>query len=276
MTARVEADLHCHTTASDGLLTPWELVRMAKSISLQAVGITDHDTVSGWEEAENAGIEYGIEIIRGIEINTEWNGTEVHILGYEFDPNSTYLRTKLEELKDARERRMALILEKLWDLKIHISIDEVRHVATGEVMGRPHIAQVLMEHGFAGSIRDAFDRYIGKGAPAYVPRYKLTPEEGIHLIRKAKGVAVLAHPGINRLESSIPAWVEEGLQGLEVSHSEHDLEDERRCRNIAEIYNLIMTGGSDFHGEKRKPGVNLGGWGVTMNVVNQIRHLANK
>lgn len=272
----IEADLHCHTTASDGLLTPTEVVELARSLGLKAVGITDHDTVQGWAQAEKAGQKWGVEILRGIELNTDWQGTEVHILGYEVDAESPNLMKRLESLRRARETRMLEIIERLRSLDIAVSAEDVRKYASGESIGRPHIAQALIAQGYARDIGDAFDRYIGQGAPAYVPRFKLSPEEGIALVCEASGVAVLAHPGVHRLERGIPAWAECGLQGIEVSHSEHSLDDEKRCRNMAEKYGLIMTGGSDFHGEQRKPGVNLGGWGVNMGVVRQIRELAQK
>lgn len=274
MTDRVEADLHCHTTCSDGTLTPRELIRAAKSTGLLAIGITDHDTISGWDEAENAGREFLVVILRGIELNTDWKGTEVHVLGYELDQGSVYLHDYLRELRSAREKRMLLMLEKLRGIGIRIELDEVRTVTTGQVIGRPHLAQVLVKRGFSRSIKDAFQQYIGTGAPAYVPRYKLTTEDGIRLIRNAGGVAVLAHPGVQGLEAEIPFWVVGGLQGIEVVHSEHSLDDEKRYRKIAESNSLLMTGGSDFHGENIKPGVHLGGWGVSLEVVQQIKDLA--
>lgn len=298
VTNRVEADLHCHTTCSDGTLTPRELIRSAKTLGLLAIGITDHDTVSGWDEAADAGKEFSVEILRGIELNTDWNGTkarghtssersltsgseecphqEVHILGYELDPGSACLHEYLRKLRLAREKRMLLMLDKLRGIGIGIDLEEVRKMTTGRVIGRPHLAQVLVQRGFSPSIKDAFQRFIGTGAPAYVPRYKLSTEEGIRLIRDAGGVAVLAHPGIQGLEAEIPAWVESGLQGLEVYHSEHSPDDERRYRKIAQKFNLLMTGGSDFHGEKIKPGVRLGGWGVALEVVKQIKDMSGR
>ena len=268
-----EADLHCHTTASDGLLSPTELVQLAAKLGLKGIGITDHDTIQGWKEAEEAGANYQIKILKGIELNTDWGGKEVHILGYEVDSSSDYLTDKLRVLRTAREKRMVEILDRFKDLGINISVDEVRQFAQGESIGRPHIAQVLIERGYVKTIREGFDRYIGTGAPAYVPRYKLTPEEGIHIIREAHGVAVLAHPGVHRLEEGIPAWVKVGLQGIEVLHPQHSLDDEKRYLEIAQEYHLLATGGSDFHGEARKPGVNLGGWGVPLDVIQQILDL---
>ncbi|MDR3540134.1 MAG: PHP domain-containing protein [Desulfosporosinus sp.] len=265
-----EADLHCHTTASDGLLTPTELIVLAAELGLKGIGITDHDTIQGWQEAEEAGKKHQIRILRGIELSTEWQGKEVHILGYALDGSSTSLRDKLKYLRQAREQRMLKILDRLKTQGIPISVDEVQQFAQGESIGRPHIAHALMERGYVRSIGEGFDRYIGRGASAYIPRYKLTPEEGIEIVRAAHGVAVLAHPGAQHLEDGIPAWVEVGLQGIEILHSDHNAEDEKKFRAIAQEYHLLTTGGSDFHGETRKPGVTLGRWGVSLNVIQQI------
>jgi len=271
---KYEADLHCHTTASDGLLSPTELVQLAAKLGLKGIGITDHDTIRGWKEAEEAGANYQIQILKGIELNTDWQGTEVHILGYEVDSSSDYLADKLKVLRNAREKRMVKILERFKDLGIKISVEDVQQFAQGESIGRPHIAQALIQRGYVGNIREAFDRYIGQGAPAYVSRYKLTPEEGIRIIREAHGVAVLAHPGVHHVEEGIPAWVKAGLQGIEVLHSQHSPDDEMRYLKIAQESGLLTTGGSDFHGEACKPGVNLGGWGVSLKVIQQILDLA--
>ena len=271
-----EADLHCHTTASDGLLTPTELILLASELGLKGIGITDHDTIQGWKEAEKAGEKHQIRILRGIELSTEWQGKEVHILGYEVDGSSNDLNDKLRYLRQARKQRMLKILDCLEAEGIHISVAEVQQFSQGESIGRPHIAHALMERGYVRSVGEGFDRYIGRGAPAYVPRYNLTPEEGIELVRAAHGVAVLAHPGVHRLEEGIPAWVEAGLQGIEVLHSNHKPEDEKKFRALAQEYHLLTTGGSDFHGEARRPGVQLGRWGVSLDVIQQILDLADK
>ncbi|EGW36252.1 PHP domain-containing protein [Desulfosporosinus sp. OT] len=274
--SQFEADLHCHTTASDGLLTPTELICSAAELGLKGIGITDHDTIQGWQEAEEAGEKHQIRILRGIELSTEWQGKEVHILGYDLDGSSSFLNDKLRYLRQAREHRMLKILDRLEAQGIDINVDEVQQFAQGESIGRPHIAHALMERGYVSSIGEGFDRYIGMGAPAYVPRYKMTPEEGIELVRAAHGVAVLAHPGVHRLEEGIPTWVKVGLQGIEVFHSDHNPEDERKFHTIAQKYQLLITGGSDFHGEALKPGVKLGGWGVSLNVIQQILDLAER
>ncbi|MHB8076140.1 PHP domain-containing protein [Desulfosporosinus fructosivorans] len=269
-----EVDLHCHTTESDGSLSPTELVQLAAKLGLKGIGITDHDTIQGWEEAEDAGKTYQIRILKGLELNTNWAGKEVHILGYEMDSSATFLRDKLKDLRKAREKRMLKMLDRFKEMGINISVGEVQQFAHGESIGRPHIAQALLERGYIKNIQEGFDRYIGKGGAAYVPRYNLTPEEGIHLIREAHGVAVLAHPGVHRLEEGIPTWVKAGLQGIEVLHSQHSTDDELRYLELAQAYHLIPTGGSDFHGEVCKPGVNLGGWGVSLGVFQQILDLA--
>lgn len=269
-----EVDLHCHTTASDGTLSPTELVCSAAALGLKGIGITDHDTIQGWQEAEEAGRTARIVVVKGIELNTDWHSREVHILGYELDGSSAYLNSRLKSLRNAREQRMLEILERFNHLGIRITFQEVQRYAQGESIGRPHVALVLVERGYVGSVKEAFDRYLKRGAPAYVPRYKLTSEEGIALIRESGGVAVLAHPGAHHLEEGIPAWIDAGLQGIEVSHSEHNHEDEQKYRALAQKYNLLMTGGSDFHGEDRKPGVNIGYWGVKQEVIQQIFDLA--
>jgi len=270
----VEADLHCHTTASDGLLSPAEVVRLAAQCGLRAVGITDHDTIEGWGEAMAAGREHGVDVVRGIELNTDWGGVEVHILGYEMDPESRELEQRLQELRRARWLRVGAILARLAELGIPLAASEVERYVQGEAVGRPHIAQALIARGYVQSTREAFERYLGQGAPAYVPRFKIAPEEGIGLIRAAHGVPVLAHPGARRLEAAIPGWIKAGLQGIEVRHSEHGPAEEARCRELGARYNLVLTGGSDFHGEVRKPGAILGRWGVPYGVVEQIRALA--
>lgn len=271
-----EADLHCHTTASDGLLTPTELIRLAAKLGLKGIGITDHDTIQGWKEAEEAGEKYQILILKGIELSTEWQGKEVHILGYEVDGSASCFNDRLRNLRQAREQRLRKILDLLEAQGVHLSVDEVQQFAQGESIGRPHVAQALLKRGFVQSIEEGFERYIGSGAPAYVPRCKLTPEEGIGLVRAAHGVAVLAHPGVQSLESGIPDWVKAGLQGIEVVHSDHQSEDEKKFRAIAQEYHLLATGGSDFHGEGIKPGVKLGHWGVSLKVLKDIRALVKR
>lgn len=268
-----KADLHCHTTASDGLLRPEEVVKIAAKKGLKALGITDHDTVEGWQEAEKAGKKYGIKVVKGIEINTDWNEKEVHIIGYELDRESASLQKHLLDLREKRKKRVEKILYKLKELGFEIPFKEVLKYVKGDSIGRPHIAQAMISRGYVQNFREAFDKYLRIGAPAYVPRYKLDPEEAIKIVRESGGVAVLAHPGAQELEGEIYRWKRVGLQGLEVIHPEHSDEDIKKYQSIARQLELIMTGGSDFHGEGVKPGIIIGKWGIGMDAVEQIEKL---
>lgn len=273
---RYEADLHCHTTASDGLLSPADLVRHAFRKGLKALAITDHDTIKGWNEAEEAAESLGIELIPGIEINTDWEGREVHILGFGMEKNNQVFQNELHALQHKRVARIEKILEVLEKLRIEISLEDVLNYAGGESVGRPHVAQAMVEKGWADNVHSAFEHYLKRGAPAYVPRYKLSPVEAIRMIRQAGGAAVLAHPGHSRAESMIQIWVEEGLQGIEVVHPDHSADDSRRYRQIAEKSGLIATGGSDYHGHGIKPGIELGDWGTGLDVVEQLKEITRR
>lgn len=252
------ADLHCHTTASDGSLTPRQLVELAKQKGLTAVGITDHDTVNGVREAESAGIQLGVEIVPGVELNTDYDGVEVHVLGYYPDLDSPILESTLKELRNARESRIKLIIAKLAAIGLPIKEERVLKIADGGSVGRPHIAQAMQEKGYIKTVKEAFAHYIGPGCPAYVPRFKLTPQQGIEIIRKAKGVAVLAHPGLVDRDELIPHLLKSGLKGMEVYHTDHSKEMEHKYAELAEKLGLIITGGSDFHGPGRKEDIDLG------------------
>lgn len=265
-----EADLHCHTTASDGQLSPGALIRLAAEKGLQAIAITDHDTISGWAEAEEAAKQVHIVLLKGIEINTDWEGKEVHILGYGMDNQDSALKLRLADLQEKRLARIKKIIEKLDAVGFHISFAEVMQLVKGQSAGRPHVAQIMQKKGFVASVKEAFDKYLRIGAPAYVPRYKLTPIQAIQIIQDAGGVPVIAHPGAQCLEKEIGDWVNAGLKGIEVIHPDHSFEDNIRYRIIAEQFCLVATGGSDYHGPGIKQGINLGDWGVSIEVVEKI------
>jgi len=265
-----EADLHCHTTASDGSLSPEETVRLAKEKGLRALAITDHDTIEGWGKAEKASAQLGIVLLKGIEINTDWEGHEIHILGYGMKEHDPVFLNELRVIQKKRISRIEQMLEKLEQFGIRISFEEVMDFAHGESIGRPHVAQAMLRKGFAATTKEAFHHYLRIGAPAYVPRYKLSPSEAIHMIRQAGGVTVLAHPGAYKVETHLEEWIKAGLQGIEVFHPKHTFQDNIHYGMIAERMGLIATGGSDFHGPQTKPEVELGGWGVGMDVVIQI------
>lgn len=241
-------DLHVHTTASDGLFTPKEVVYWAHKKKLSAIAITDHDTINGLEEALIYGKKYNIEIIPGIEINTDYKGSEVHILGYYIDYEASWFLNILKDIRFARYNRAKKMIRKINDLGLQITIEDVIEVSGTASIGRPHIARVLVDHNYAHNTKEVFEKYIGINGPAYVERYKLTPCEAIEYILKCGGIPVLAHPGLLKDIHIIKELVDSKLQGLEVFHSKHNEDMIKLYYSIANQYNLIITGGSDCHG----------------------------
>jgi len=243
-------DLHVHTTASDGLLTPAEVIDMAVRLGLTGIAITDHDTLMGLKPA----IEYlsankiGLDFIPGIEINTDVERGEVHILGYYVDPGNEALSNRLAEIKVFRRERAWGMIRLLGEMGMPISAEEVENRAQGDLIGRPHIAMALMDKGYVGSIKEAFDKYIAQGRPAYVPRYKFPPAEAIALIHQAGGKAVLAHPGLIEDRKIIDEIIALGIDGLEVYYPEHNESQADYFKKLADRQGLLVTGGSDFHG----------------------------
>lgn len=256
-------DLHIHTTESDGSLTPSQVVRYAKEKGLKAIAITDHDTIHGNEEAIKEGISAGVEVIPGVEISVDYSPGTMHMLGYFITTEDPILNEKLTLLQDSRADRNPKIIEKLNKLGLSLTYDEVVQVSGGGQVGRPHIAQILMKKGYTKSIKEAFDKYLGKGAPAYLDKFRLSAVEAITMITDAGGIPVLAHPFTLHLKSSdeldalLKKLVNQGLQGLEVYYSEHDERKTSSYRLLAKRYNLAITGGSDFHGKNMK-GIDLG------------------
>ena len=256
-------DLHIHTTESDGSLTPSQVVHYAKEKGLKAIAITDHDTIHGNEEAIKEGISEGVEVIPGVEISVDYSPGTMHMLGYFITTEDPILNEKLTLLQDSRADRNPRIIEKLNKLGLSLTYDEVVQVSGGGQVGRPHMAQVLMEKGYIKSIKEAFDKYLGKGAPAYLDKFRLSAVEAITMITDAGGIPVLAHPFTLHLKSSdeldalLKKLVNQGLQGLEVYYSEHDERKTSSYKLLAKRYNLAITGGSDFHGKNIK-GIDLG------------------
>jgi len=250
-----QIDLHSHTTASDGLQQPRENVRMAKEAGLAGIAITDHDTVDGIGEAVEAGEELGVIVIPGVEISTAAKGSDIHILGYYTDWQSEAWRIKLGSLLQTRDRRNLMIIEKLQSLGISINLDEVVDEARkqgkeGGSIGRPHMASLLVAKGVVSSMQEAFDRYLGSDGAAYANPPRLHPFEAVDWIREAGGTSVIAHPGLYGDDELVEEIIRYGAQGIEVYHSDHGLEDELRYNRMAEKYRLIVTGGSDFHGQR--------------------------
>jgi predicted metal-dependent phosphoesterase TrpH len=247
-------DLHLHSTASDGVLSPSELVRYAKSKGLQAVAITDHDTIEGCEEGLSEGARNDFEVIPGIEISAEHSPGSMHILGFFLDIHHPLLNERLKYLQKARAERNPKMVEKLKRLGVDITFEEVVKASGGGQVGRPHFANVLLEKKVVRSFQEAFDRFLKKGAPAYVDKFRFTSKEALHFINEAKGVGVLAHPntlgmnGYPELEKLILRLVEEGLQGIEVYYPEHSAADMTQYKTLAERHGLLVTGGTDYHG----------------------------
>jgi predicted metal-dependent phosphoesterase TrpH len=255
-------DLHTHTTHSDGSATPEELIGLASAQQARAVAVTDHDTVSGLVEARVAAERFGIELVNGIEISAEYSPGTMHILGYCIDDQSAALGARLDELKRAREERNPQIASRLRSLGLDISYDEVARLAGNNVVGRPHFARMMIEKGYVSSIQEAFDRFLKKGATAYVEKARLSPAESITLIHDAGGVAVLAHPYQLRLSSdeevehAIDELAELGLDGVEAVYSRHSAAERANFATIAARKGLLVTGGSDYHGSY-KPDISV-------------------
>lgn len=253
-------DLHIHTTASDGSLTPMQVVQLARKKGFSLIAVTDHDTMGGVAEALEAGKKYNVDVVPGVEISSGVT-LEVHMLGYGMSPDHPVMKAMMEDMRAARVERMERIIENLQKMGVPITVEEVEAVAGGAI-GRPHIAQVLIAHGLVPDVRTAFREYIGVGAKAYVERRKMTSEQVIANIRDAGGVPVLAHGGLLRIsEVELNQWIDsmakKGLMGLECYHNAHTPQMERLLRAAAERNGLLVTGGSDFHGASR-PDVEMG------------------
>ncbi len=271
-------DLHTHSTASDGIYSPTELLHKAKEAGLRVLALTDHDTTGGLEEAARAARTLDIDLVPGIEINTDVSGGEVHVLGYFIEFPRPEFQAVLKVLRDARERRGHRMVELLNEQGVNIVWDRVREIAQGSV-GRPHVAKALQEAGYVQTISEAFDKYIGNGCFAYVPRYKLTPEDAVHLVTSANGLPVIAHPlelpGLAVLREWLPGLCVAGMAGLETYYGLYTPENERELLALAHEYNVIPTGGSDFHGPGLHP-TPLGGRYVPFEAVERLKAEAAK
>jgi predicted metal-dependent phosphoesterase TrpH len=253
-------DLHIHTTASDGTLTPSEVISQALRLKLRAIAITDHDTLAGSKEALQVGIPCPLKFLTGVEISAappsfySASGS-FHLLGYSIRLDDPKLNGALETLQQARKNRNPAIISRLNDIGIPITLDEVRRESGEGQLGRPHIAKFLIRKGVARSMDDAFDRYLGANGPAYVDKYRIECHRAIRLIKNAGGIPVLAHPGLlkcktgDQFDELIAGLKEMGIQGVEVYYSEHTPEQARLFARLAQRHELLMTGGTDFHGD---------------------------
>lgn len=240
-------DLHIHTIFSDGSSTVKEVLDAASAKGLKAISITDHDCTDAFPLACEMGSELGIEVIPGVELSSEIDGADIHVLGYYIDiTNPTFVK-KLSEMKDARYFRAKKMVENLNKQGIDLRFETVLSIAGVGAIGRPHIAAAMLREELVYSFREAFDKFIGYGSLAYVEKLKMHPKEVFDLIKQAGGVPVLAHPGVTQVDERIPEFIRDGLQGIEVYHTEHPPSAERHYSRIAKKHHLAVTGGSDFH-----------------------------
>ncbi|MGC8873881.1 MAG: PHP domain-containing protein [Chloroflexia bacterium] len=280
-------DLHTHSTASDGRLTPQKLVEKAVSEGLSVLGLTDHDSVAGIDEAWNACQGSRLIFVPGVELSTDRPGADCHILGYFVDHRHPRLTEALSTFLQERRERGERMVQRLRELGIPISWERVQELAQGGIVARPHVAEALLEAGYVSSRQEAFERYIGHGRPAYVTRLKFSPEEAVRLIRSAHGVPVLAHPTFAdpdhdftaELSRQIPypfleSLCEAGLLGLEAYYTDYSPELSARLQELAQHFGLIVTGGSDFHGNPEGPA--LGSVGVPAEVVPRLLEQAQR
>ena len=248
------ADLHLHTNFSDGTYSPEDLVAQAQQHGLEAIALTDHDSVEGCPRTAVACAAAGIEFIAGTELTAEQDGNELHILGYFIDTLHPRLLTQIARFQMVRQNRIREMVARLNGLKVPLSAEAVFALANCRAPGRPHVARALVQAGLCANLDEAFERFLKKNRPAWVPKFKMIGQEAIDLIHQAGGVAVLAHPGLNRTDKVIPNLVEAGMDGLECFHTKHSQATAKHYLELAGRFHLLVTGGSDCHGlSKGKP-----------------------
>jgi len=249
-----QADLHLHTCFSDGTYTPEELAEHGRRLGFAALALTDHDTVDGCERMQAACQERDIEFIPASEITVDVQGNEMHLLSYCIDISNGRLLQELRQSQANRKNRVHEMVDRLNALGVPLKTDTVFEIARCDAPGRPHIGRALVQEGHCSSVDDAFQRYLKMGRPAWVPKPKLSAAEAIELVHHAGGVAVMAHPGLNRIDHCIPGLADAGLDGIECFHSRHSTNMSERYLQLADDHGLLVTGGSDCHGmNKGKP-----------------------
>ncbi len=265
-----KADLHTHTTYSDGACSPKELIDLAVKQNISAIGITDHDTVSGIDEAIVYGKSVGVEIIPGLEISTDVDGKEVHILGYFIDHHDKELNKVLKFFRDERIERAKRIIKKLNKIGLSISMSDVLEFSHNSPICRPHIANALLKKGLVKSFFQAFQKYIGDDCPASEKKIHVSPQSAFKIIRDAGGLSFIAHPGYMK-ETILESLITSGVDGIEVVHSSHKKYQQKFYKGIVNQYCLIESGGSDFHGGMRNDESNFGKFYISKDVLENIR-----
>lgn len=256
------ADLHSHSTASDGSDSPTRVVERAKEAGLRVMALTDHDTVAGVAEAQEAGRRLGVEVIAGTELTCYIGSKEIHVLGYGIDINDAELAGHCARFQKARIERARLIGERLAAAGVPVDMERVVAESDGGVVGRPHIARALLEAGHVKDFNEAFSKYLGEGCPANVPKLQIDPDQVVSVIRRAGGIAIMAHPALGELYDLIPVLIKAGAVGIEVWHSAHDYFATSKLQAYGLQYNLVRTGGSDCHGRIKNNDPILGQFGI--------------
>ncbi len=264
------ADLHMHSTASDGALKPSELMRKAYEAGLRCVALTDHDTISGLAEAKKAAKALGLDFISGVEISASVGEEEVHLLGYGFDPADERLSAHFTRLQEQRVERARHMVRKLQEAGVGITYDAVAEAAGGGAVGRPHVAAALIGAGVVADHHEAFQRFLSDGEIGFVPKPPFPASEALEALHRAAGVGVLAHPGHWTASHVLMSLIRDGLDGIEVVHPSHDEMLQNYYRRIAAQYDLLTTGGSDFHRESEKGRTRLGRHTIPYSYVDRL------
>lgn len=254
---RIRAELHTHTTFSDGQHEPEQLARMCAELGVEIWSLTDHDTCHGCARAAAAAATHGIEFIPGVEVSARLDRS-IHVLGYGVDPTDDELVTFMDDFLERRSTRMDRMVERVQDLGLEVTMEEVTELSGGGTLARPHLARALVARGHVETVQEAFDRYLDRGQPCYIPSPSIEVAEAIERIHQAGGLAVLAHPGDYDRDEAIAGWVDQGLDGIEVDHPTHTEADRARYLEIAREHGLLITASSDFHGERVAPERRLG------------------
>jgi len=267
-----EVDLHMHTYYSDGYYSPYDIVKRAKESGLKIISITDHDGIGALEDAIAYGKDIGVEVIPGVEISTDIEDKEVHLLGYFLDIHNDELIKYLQFFRDERFQRARRIVKKLRNLGLNISIDDVIDQAKNSAIGRPHIAFALLEKGLIANYHEAFNKYISDNGPAFEKKIHVSPRSALKLISDAGGLSFIAHPGYMK-ESILLHLIHTGIDGIEVIHPSHNAHQIKFYRGIVNQYCLLESGGSDFHGGKKGDEDNFGKFRVSVRTVEAMRKM---
>ncbi|MBL8028266.1 MAG: PHP domain-containing protein [Fibrobacteres bacterium] len=268
-------DLHLHSTYSDGTLSVKEIVEYASTKKLAAISLTDHDCIAGIHETMDVAEKIGLEVIPGVEISSMYEDTDVHVLGYFFDPDNQDMKRKMDEIRLIRLERAKRIVDRLNAKNILLRFDRVLEFAKGFSIGRPHIAAAIMAEEYATTYSEAFDKYLGNGTEFYIPIKKLSPKEAIALIKAAGGIAVLAHPYVFEDQTIVERLLKEGFDGIEIFYPKQPSTTVRNFRQLCQKYNLLESGGSDCHGEYYGD-VNIGSAHVPYSVLDRMRAFLHK